>query len=86
MKAVPAPVAVFGGKSTGTIAKNTAAAQTGVYASLPDFEFDLVYKITAFTVLYTDARGDFEEKAIQDHLRRNRKTLSTGLHAVRTFS
>ena len=48
-------------KVPGNIAKNTAAAQTGVYASLPDFEFDLVYKITSFTVLYTDSRGDFEE-------------------------
>jgi len=75
VKAVPAPIAVFGGKSTGTIAKNTAAAQTGVYASLPDFEFDLVYKITAFTVLYTDARGDFEEKSNSGSLTTEQKNL-----------
>lgn len=55
--------------------KNTAAAQTGVYASLPDFEFDLVYKITAFTVLYTDARGDFEEKSNSGSLTTEQKNL-----------
>jgi len=51
-------------KNTGTVPKNTAAAQTGVYASLPEFEFDLVYKITSFTVLYTDNRGDLRKQAI----------------------
>ncbi|MFZ2339098.1 MAG: gliding motility protein GldM [Bacteroidales bacterium] len=75
VKAIPAPVAVFGGKSTGTIAKNTASAQTGVYASLPDFEFDLVYKINSFTVLYTDSRGDFEEKSTTGSLTPAQKDL-----------
>ncbi len=75
VKAVPSPVAIFGGKSTGTIAKNTAAAQTGVYASLPDFEFDLVYKITSFTILYTDSKGDFEEKSNSNSLSPDQKTL-----------
>jgi gliding motility-associated protein GldM len=63
VKPVPPPIATFAGKNTGGVPKNTAAAQTGVYASLPDFDFDLVYKVTGFTVLYTDNRGDFEEKS-----------------------
>ena len=67
------------GKSTGTVAKNTAAAQTGVYASLPDFEFDLVYKITSFTVLYTDSRGDFEEPSTNNALTQKQKDLITRL-------
>jgi gliding motility-associated protein GldM len=75
VKPVPAPLAVFAGKSTGTVAKNTAAAQTGVYASLPDFEFDLVYKITSFTVLYTDSRGDFEEPSTNNALTQKQKDL-----------
>ena len=75
VKAVPSPVAVFGGKSTGTIPKNTAAAQTGVYASLADFEFDLVYKITSFTILYTDSKGDFEEKSNTNSLTTDQKNL-----------
>ena len=75
VKPVPSPIATFGGKSTGNIAKNTAAAQTGVYASLPDFEFDLVYKITSFTVLYTDNRGDFEEPSTSNALTQKQKDL-----------
>lgn len=75
VKPVPAPTAVFAQKNTGTVAKNTAAAQTGVYAFLPDFEFDLVYKITSFTVLYTDARGDFEEPSSSNALTQKQKDL-----------
>jgi gliding motility-associated protein GldM len=79
VKQVPSPIAIFAGKSTGTVAKNTAAAQTGVYASLPDFEFDLVYKITSFTVLYTDSRGDFEESSSSNALTQKQKDLISRL-------
>ena len=79
VKPVPAPTAVFAQKNTGTVAKNTAAAQTGVYAFLPDFEFDLVYKITSFTVLYTDARGDFEEPSSSNSLTQKQKDLISRL-------
>jgi gliding motility-associated protein GldM len=79
VKPVPAPTAVFAQKNTGTVAKNTAAAQTGVYAFLPDFEFDLVYKITSFTVLYTDARGDFEEPSSSNALTPKQKDLVSRL-------
>jgi gliding motility-associated protein GldM len=79
VKPVPQPTAVFAQKNTGTVAKNTAAAQTGVYAFLPDFEFDLVYKITGFTVLYTDARGDFEEVSNSNALTPKQKDLISKL-------
>jgi gliding motility-associated protein GldM len=79
VKPVPAPTAVFAQKNTGTVAKNTALAQTGVYASLPDFEFDLFYKITSFTVLYTDARGDFEEPSTSNALTQKQKDLISRL-------
>ncbi len=79
VKPVPAPTAVFAQKNTGVVAKNTALAQTGVYASLPDFEFDLVYKITSFTVLYTDARGDFEEPSSSNALTQKQKDLISKL-------
>jgi len=75
VKAIPPPIAVFAGKNTGSVPKNTAAAQTGVYASQPDFDFDLVYKITGFTVLYTDNRGDFEEKSTSSTLTPDQKSL-----------
>ncbi len=75
VKPVPPPTAVFAGKNTGSVAKNTAAAQTGVYATLPDFDFDLVYKVTGFTVLYTDNRGDFEEQSTSSALTQKQKDL-----------
>jgi gliding motility-associated protein GldM len=75
VKPVPPPIAVFAGKSTGNVAKNTAAAQTGVYATQPDFDFDLVYKITGFTVLYTEKGSDFEEKSSGSALTQRQKDL-----------
>lgn len=75
VKPVPPPVAIFAGKNTGNITKNTAAAQTGVYATQPDFEFDLFYKVTSFTVLYTDNRGDFEELSTSNALTSQQKNL-----------
>lgn len=75
VKPLPSPVAVFAGKNTGSVPKNTAAAQTGVYASLPDFDFDLVWNVTGFTVLYTDNRGDFEEQSNSSSLTARQKDL-----------
>jgi len=75
VKPVPPPIAVFAGKNTGTIPKNTAAAQTGVYASMPDFEFDLVYKITGFTILYTEKGSDFEAQSSSSALTERQKDL-----------
>jgi len=75
VKPIPPPIAVFAGKNTGGVPKNTAAAQTGVYATQPDFDFDLVYKVTGFTVLYTDNRGDFEEKSTGSSLTPDQKSL-----------
>lgn len=75
VKPVPAPIAVFAGKNTGSIPKNTAAAQAGVFASMPDFEFDLVYKITGFTILYTEKGSDFEEKSTSSALTPKQKDL-----------
>jgi gliding motility-associated protein GldM len=75
VKPVPPPTAVFAGKSTGTVAKNTAAAQAGVFAIQPDFDFDLVYKITNFTVLYSSKGNDFEEVSTSNSLTANQKNL-----------
>jgi len=75
VKPLPAPIAVFGGKSTGSIPRATAAAQQGVFAILPDFDFDLNYTVTGFTVLYSDNRGDFEEQSTSSNLTQKQKDL-----------
>jgi gliding motility-associated protein GldM len=75
VKGIPTPIAVFAGKSTGSVARATAAAQQGVFAIMPDFDFDLVYQVTGFTVLYSDNRGDFEEPSTGSNLTTKQKDL-----------
>jgi len=79
VKPIPPPIAVFGQKSTGSIPRATAAAQQGVYAVLPDFDFDLTYTVTGFTVLYSDNRGDFEEVSTSSNLTSKQKDLISRL-------
>jgi len=75
VKSIPLPVAIFANKSTGTVPRATAAAQQGVFAILPDFDFDLQYTITGFTVLYSDKGSDFEESSTNSNLTAKQKDL-----------
>jgi gliding motility-associated protein GldM len=51
VKPVPDPYATVGGKKGGGIYKNELIAQTGVAAVMPpDFEFNLTFTVTEFTV------------------------------------
>ena len=79
VKPIPPPIAVFAQKSTGSVQRATAAAQQGVYAVLPDFDFDLNYTVTGFTVLYSDNRGDFEETSTGSNLTSKQKELISRL-------
>jgi gliding motility-associated protein GldM len=75
VKSIPPPVAIFGNKSTGSIPRATAAAQQGVFAILPEFDFDLQYQVTGFTVLYSDKGSDFEETSNNSNLTPKQKGL-----------
>lgn len=75
VKRIPRPVAQFGQKSEGSIDKNVAAAQTGVFAVMPDFDFDLTYKVTGFTILYSDKGSDFEESSNSNMLTAQQRNL-----------
>jgi hypothetical protein len=57
VKVLPDPVVKVAGKKGGRIKKNVLAAQTGVIADMENFEFDLEFKITEFTVSTTDQGG-----------------------------
>ncbi len=50
IKRVPDPVPMVGGQSGGKMRKNILLAQSGVYAEMKDFDFELEYKVTRFTV------------------------------------
>ncbi|MEI8224436.1 MAG: gliding motility protein GldM [Bacteroidota bacterium] len=75
VKSVPDPVAVCAGKSTGSVLRATAAAQQGVFAVMRDFDFDLNYVVTGFSVLYSDNRGDFDEPSTSSNFTQKQKDL-----------
>jgi len=75
VKPLPTPVAVFAGKSGGTITRGSAVAAQGVFATMPDFDFQLVYNVTEFTVLYSDRGEDFELKSSSSSLTPQQKDL-----------
>jgi gliding motility-associated protein GldM len=75
VKAIPNPVAIFANKSTGTVPRASAAAQQGVFAVLPDFDFDLQYNVTNFTILYSDKGADYEETSNSSLLTSKQKEL-----------
>jgi len=79
VKPLPTPVAQFAKRSTGTVPRATAAAQQGVFAVMEDFDFDLPYQVTGFTVLYQDARGDFEATSTNSALTSQQRDLISRL-------
>ncbi len=50
IKRVPDPVPVVAGESGGKIRKSVLLAQSGVFAEMKDFDFELAYNVTRFTV------------------------------------
>ena len=50
IRSVPDPVATVAGERGGTIAKNLLLAQRAVLAKMENFEFDMSFEVTGFTV------------------------------------
>ena len=51
IKRVPNPIATVAGINEGTIKKSVLSAQSGIFAEMgDDFDFDLTFKVTGFTV------------------------------------
>jgi hypothetical protein len=81
IKKLPKPTAQFAQRSgEGTITKNSAVAQTGVFATLgEDFDFELVYNVTGFTILYNDRMGDHEAPSKGTNLTQQQKDILNSL-------
>ena len=75
VKPVPSPVAQFAQRSTGTVPRATAAAQQGVFAVMPDFDFDISYQITGFSVLYSERGNDYEMASTSSNLTQGQRDL-----------
>ncbi|MDO9580054.1 MAG: gliding motility protein GldM [Bacteroidales bacterium] len=81
VKSVPDPVAVFAGRSIGTIPLVTACAQQGVFAEMRDFDFDLHYTVTGFSVLYSSKGFDYVEASTSSNLTKKQRDLICGLES-----
>jgi gliding motility-associated protein GldM len=93
VKPIPDPVAKIADKNGGKIKKNLLLAQTGVDAVMDNFDFDLEFKITGFTVStiqkgYTvdeASRSNMftsEQISLLKGLRRNNKVYIEDIRAV----
>jgi hypothetical protein len=93
VKNLPAPVAKLGGKMTGKIDRAALLAETGITATLPDADFYIVYKITGFSILYTDNTGDHfaestnwqftsDQRSLLNRLTRGKTVIVTNIKAV----
>jgi len=65
VKSLPDPVAKVAGKKGGDIEKNVLKAQSVIRAEMENFDFDLTFRITRFTISTTDRGGYFIEEEIQ---------------------
>ena len=50
VKRVPNPIATVAGKNEGVIPKNQLIAEQGVFAEIPDFDFEMKFTVTSFVV------------------------------------
>jgi gliding motility-associated protein GldM len=85
VKKVPPPIAIFADKSQGSVGKALAVAQSGVFAKLPDFDFDLTYEVTEFTILFSDKGADYEEPSKSSNLTSKQKTIINSMTRGKTL-
>ncbi|MEI7829041.1 MAG: gliding motility protein GldM [Prolixibacteraceae bacterium] len=57
VKKVPNPIATVAGKNEGLISKNELTVEQGVFADIPDFDFDMKFKVLSFVV--STSQGGF---------------------------
>jgi gliding motility-associated protein GldM len=68
VKPVPDPIAMVNNQKGGGIAKNVLLAQSGVIAAMPpDFDFDLKFTVTEYTVMAI-VQGFAQEKKVKGNL------------------
>jgi gliding motility-associated protein GldM len=57
VKRVPNPLATVAGKNEGLITRNELIAEQGVFAEIPDFDFEMKFTVTSFVV--STSKGGF---------------------------
>ena len=57
VKRVPNPIATVAGKNSGMITKSELVVETGVFADIPDFDFEMKFQVLSFVV--STSKGGF---------------------------
>lgn len=83
---IPDPIAQFAGMTEGSVSKDIAAAQPGVFAVLENFLFDLKYTITQFTVSINQRGFDRNESSNSARLTNAQRELIRGLNRGQKLS
>jgi len=79
IKPLPLPYATIAGKRDGKVAKNLLASQSGVFAEMgDDFDFELEYKVTQFTIATNKAGFYVSEPSNSNRLTKAQKDLIKG--------
>lgn len=81
VRKIPDPVAKFAGLTEGNVQRSVAAAQQVVSAVLENFEFDLTYTVTGFTISVNDKGFDITEVSENNKLTAKQKGLIGNLRA-----
>jgi gliding motility-associated protein GldM len=86
VKTIPSPVAVFAGKNAGTVSKSEVLKVEALEAILPDFAWDINFKINSFSLLMSDESGDRMEFARDNRITERMKSLLTSLQRGQTIA
>ena len=81
VRRIPDPVAKFAGMTEGSVQRSVAAAQQVVSAVLENFEFDLTYTITGFTVSVNDKGFEIAAESNNNRITDKQKSLIGNLRA-----
>ena len=81
VKRVPNPIATVGGKNEGLIDKKQLLAEQGIYAEIPDFDFEMKFTVTSFVV--SCSKGGFvqDKPANGNHFTPEQVDLIKGLNS-----
>jgi gliding motility-associated protein GldM len=85
VKTIPMPVAVFAGKNAGSVSKTEALEVETLEVILPDFDWEVNFKINSFSFLLTDESGDRMEFANDNRITEKMKSLLTNLQRGQTI-
>jgi gliding motility-associated protein GldM len=85
VKDTPKPIASVAGKSDGLITKSELTAEQGVFAEIPEFDFDLKYTVLSFSVAATVGSFVSDLRATGNRFTQEQKDLFKQLNRGNRF-